>query len=158
MPTPIIPIEQRIAAKTKSHGECLVWTGSKLPHGYGTIFYKGHVHRAHRLVYELAHGEIPIGLVICHKCDNPSCVRLAHLELGTQRKNIEDMWAKGRANIVKGMSNGRAKLTECQVADIRARYRRYDRSASTRALAREFNVSHAVISSIIRGESWKDAS
>ena len=36
-------------------------------------------------------GEIPKGMVIRHKCDNPNCCNIEHLEIGTQKDNIEDM-------------------------------------------------------------------
>jgi hypothetical protein len=72
---------------------CWVWTGSRLQSGYGT-FDKG---RAHRFSYALANGPIPDGLHICHRCDNPPCVRPDHLFAGTRVDNMQDAIAKGRA-------------------------------------------------------------
>lgn len=51
---------------------------------------------AHRLAWELAHGPIPDGLNVCHKCDNPRCARVDHLFLGTQKQNVHDAMQKGR--------------------------------------------------------------
>ena len=39
---------------------------------------------------------IPDGLVLCHTCDNPRCVRPDHLFPGTMMDNIQDAKRKGR--------------------------------------------------------------
>lgn len=83
--------------KTPGHGpkgDCWVWTGCKLPHGYGSF---GQHTRAHRYSYELHNGALKGPLEkVCHECDNPSCVNPAHLWVGTQEENALDMSSKGR--------------------------------------------------------------
>jgi hypothetical protein len=77
---------------------CIEWAGSKDKSGYGRIQKLTVAHKAHRLSYILNVGEIPDGMEICHKCDNPSCVNPQHLFLGTTKDNAADRESKGRGN------------------------------------------------------------
>jgi DNA-binding XRE family transcriptional regulator len=52
----------------------------------------------HRYLYSKSHGEIPEGMVIMHTCDEPSCINMDHLILGTQKDNMDDKIKKGRSN------------------------------------------------------------
>ena len=51
---------------------------------------------AHRASWNINKGEIPKGMQVLHRCDNPKCVNPLHLFLGTQADNIHDCMAKGR--------------------------------------------------------------
>lgn len=82
--------------------ECLVWQGQVNKGGYGTLTFRGKNYLAHRASYELFTGEIPDGMCVCHKCDNPLCVYTGHLFLGTHSDNMQDMLAKGRGNKASG--------------------------------------------------------
>ena len=81
-------------------GNCQEWEGERFPSGYG---YVSSAERreygtplAHRVAWIKANGPIPDGMKILHSCDNPPCVNLAHLSVGTQSKNIADAVARGR--------------------------------------------------------------
>lgn len=82
--------------------KCWTWTGCKDERGYGKICYGGRDfkadYKAHRMAYEMRFGPISDGKVICHTCDNPSCVNPNHLFEGTQADNAQDMSRKGRIN------------------------------------------------------------
>ncbi|TXH09407.1 MAG: HNH endonuclease [Spirochaetes bacterium] len=75
--------------------ECWLWTGRTDKHGYGTIS-EGRNYRAHRVSYVIHFGKIDNGLLVCHHCDNPSCVNPLHLFLGTIKDNNRDRDNKGR--------------------------------------------------------------
>lgn len=78
-----LDIEARLDRFSEARGDCLVWAGTTDKDGYGKTRNGGHAMGVHRIVFERAHGPIPNGLVVRHRCDNPPCIRLDHLELGT---------------------------------------------------------------------------
>ena len=77
---------------------CWIWTaGKRGNNGYGGFrVSKDSIKLAHNISYELYIGEIPKGMKVLHKCDNPLCVNPNHLFLGTQLDNIKDRDMKGR--------------------------------------------------------------
>lgn len=93
------PLQDRFWARIrKSEGEgCWEWTGTVTAFGYGNVnIGAGRYQMAHRLSWILTNGEPTPGLHVCHRCDNPRCVRPSHLFLGTQADNMRDMVAKHR--------------------------------------------------------------
>jgi len=87
---------ERLAQRSERTEGCWVWRGAHDGDGYGLIRVDGILRRAARVAWELAFGPIPAGLSILHACDNPPCIRPAHLMLGTQLANVRDAFAKGR--------------------------------------------------------------
>jgi hypothetical protein len=86
---------ERFWNKVEKTDDCWNWQGGKDRDGYGHIRVEGKLWQAHRYS-TLLDGRDPIGKVVMHRCDNPSCVNPNHLSLGTQADNVYDMVAKRR--------------------------------------------------------------
>lgn len=82
--------------KVDYSGDCHVWIAGRDKDGYGQVKRGGKKWQAHRYVWTQEVGPIPEGLSVLHTCDNPPCVRLEHLWLGTIKENTHDMMRKGR--------------------------------------------------------------
>jgi len=134
---------------------CWPWTKARDRAGYGRLRYDGRMVSAHRRAYELGIGPIPVGLDVCHTCDNPPCCNPAHLWAGTARDNLRDAVAKGRLTAVfrTGEQATFHKLTWPAVRDIRARYAAGE---SQRSLGRAHRVSQVAIHFIVTGKTWPE--
>jgi len=130
-------------------GKCIEFKGAKNDRGYGQRKYKGKTMGAHRAAYIETHGEIPEGLVVMHSCDNPPCVNLDHLSLGTRADNNADMAAKGRSP--RGENHVHSILTEDNVRTARA-LKRYGVSIAN--IARLFKCERHTMGDAIRGKNW----
>ncbi len=147
--------EQRFWSKVdKTPSGCWVWLSTKNSQGYGRFSirvapWKQRWYSAHRLVWEWTHGEEP-KLCVLHRCDNPSCVNPGHLFLGTHADNARDRDRKGRRRSPKGALNGRAKLTEAEVLEIRRRYV----PGEGVTLAVRYGLSATQVQRIAQGTAW----
>lgn len=134
---------------------CWPWLGPFTRGNYGCVFFMGKTYRANRVSYLLHKGDIRDGFIVCHKCDNPSCVNPDHLFLGTYKDNNLDMHAKGRApksnRKIAGESNVWAKLTDSCVKEIR----RLVAEGITKAeVGRKFGIRDSHVCKIVQRKLW----
>jgi len=86
-----IPMNPLTRYKVNQNG-CWIWTGAVHKTGYGQVKWKGKSTVAHRVVYELVKGLIPVGLVLDHTCNVKLCVNPEHLDPVTYSINTQRAW------------------------------------------------------------------
>lgn len=163
-------------SKVNKTEACWLWTGGLNEHGYGI---HGDGRAAHRISWMMEHGPIPPGFMVLHKCNVRNCINPDHLYLGNAKDNARDRdeaghtdrngilvaqqkWANmtkeekafARRNIKysRGEKHHRAKLTDAQAQEIRARY--VPRKVTLQMLADEYGVNNATIHRIISGDGY----
>jgi hypothetical protein len=145
-PRVLAKLRERIFGKIspEPNSGCWLWTGSCSTTGYGSVGVgskasgKPFVRVAHRVVWLLERGDIPRGLVLDHKCRNPTCVNPAHLEpvphKENKRRGLQGVLRTSCKNghPVEGNTNPSGRCRICKTAE----QRRWDESQKAKALAR----------------------
>lgn len=153
---------------------CMPWIGHKTKYGYGSFWFKGKPNHAHRVAYIIYFGEIPKGMLVRHKCDNPTCVNPQHLEVGTPLDNMRDCiergrrakgprlgnWAYGERNgthlyperVARGENAPQAKLTKEQAIEVR---RLRGLGIKLKEISARFSISEAAVSLICSNKVHK---
>lgn len=140
----------KIDFKVNKRG-CFIITSHKLDEdGYSEIQIRGKTKKIHRHVYEQCFGKIPKGLVIRHKCDEPSCINPEHLETGTHQDNVADMLERDRH--AKGSRKSNSILKESDIPIIREMI---DQGHTNRFISRKYSIDESVISVIKHRKAWK---
>jgi hypothetical protein len=130
---------------------CWEWTKSKHRQGYGNFMYKMKHCLAHRVAWLLFKGVLKEKDVICHKCDNTSCVNPDHLFLGTQKDNMKDMFLKHRKDH-KGIKHPKHRLTEQEFLEIR---KLINEGLTQEVIAQKFKITNSQVGSIKHRRTWK---
>ena len=145
-------LEQRFLEKIEKTDNCWNWLAYLNEWGYGVFSENRKTILAHRFSWKFYKGEIPKGLEVCHRCDNPKCVNPDHLWLGTHIENVEDTVRKGRNVSFKGEANGASKLTQKQVNEIRDMSKKY----SSIEIAKIYSITREHVWGIVKYRVWKD--
>lgn len=150
---------ERFWSKVKKTRGCWIWIGFVDALGYGKFRIGRKVENAHRVAYEIFKGPIKKGLIVCHSCDNPSCVNPKHLWIGTHRDNKMDCVSKGRAYIggtpprLFGNKHPNSILTSKQIREIKRIYT--GKYGEQTALGKKFGVCRTTIGKIVNGINWR---
>jgi hypothetical protein len=153
--------EQKFWARVhrREPDQCWPYLGAIHRTGYGRFSVRGangsrRLLTAHRVSYALVNGDIPEGLLVCHTCDNRSCVNPNHLFLGTDADNARDRDKKGRLkySVFPGETHHNAKLTNEDVMEIRERARSGELQS---AIAERFRICSSQVSQIVNRKRWR---
>lgn len=136
-------------AKPDANG-CIEWLGAKTRRGYGLLrLGRAGSKRttAHRIAWALKRGSIGPEILVLHRCDNPSCVNVDHLFLGSPQENTDDMIRKGRHGWRHGTSWQKLLLEDAErIFDLRRM------GQTTQKIADWMGVSRPLISLVLSGK------
>jgi len=154
---PSFSVIQRIARRIERRGpdECWPWIGRHNHKGRAVLpKSRTDTQYAARILWQIIHGRLPKALCVCHHCDNPSCMNMRHLFVGTVLDNNRDMIRKGRSRtpVTAGTGHWKAKLSEPDVYAVRELVAAGTADAD---IAKRFGVSREAIRDIRRNVSWR---
>lgn len=90
-------LPKRMRDKVLVRGECWEWTGARQPTGHGNWWDGERFIQPYRVTYLMAHGPIPEGHVIHHRCENPPCINPKHLVAVNRKEHAAEHGLSGVA-------------------------------------------------------------
>jgi len=142
-------LKERLLKNSKWNGECLESTyKGRSQSGYALIKINGSTSGAHRISWKVHFGEIPDGLWVLHKCDNPLCINPEHLFLGKPIDNSRDMIKKKRHNY-----QGMAKYSDSLVQEA---LQKRENGMTHKDIAKDLKIPMGTLNSFFRRNSLKD--
>lgn len=153
------------AKREGKRGECWMWTKRSAERNTSATFgtRKGRSTDPGDTVYRLSCAAFVEPITdekpfVLHSCDNPWCWNPEHLRAGTARDNAQDAVSRGRNYLggpheyARGEKIHLAKLTEESVREIR---QAHAQGASQVDLGKQYNVTQATISGVVRRKTWQ---
>lgn len=128
---------------------CWSWLSVLTENGYGRFAVGRTKYSAHRVSYALCYGFVEASDYVCHKCDNPQCVRPDHLFIGDAQTNMDDKVRKNRQP--RGVQIKLARLDDTKALEI------FRSPLSHRKLAKLYGVAPTTIRQIKNGQTWRHA-
>lgn len=133
--------------------ECWEYNGFLDKDGYGKFWWNNHQIGAHRFSFIIHNQNINInGLIVCHKCDNPSCVNPNHLFVGTTKDNLNDRDIKNRN--VKGEDINTSVVTIKKVEEL-IQLILNNQINNVKCAATFLGIKTQMMLKIINGHAWK---
>ena len=145
---------EKVNKGTDNEKDCWIWTAATYRGGYGHfrrwVDGKWKMYKAHRYAYEAFKGPLEAKLLVCHTCDNPSCVNPAHLFVGTSKENMEDMIKKGRKSISR---NPKHKWLDREI--VESMRRDFEQGMKQAEICIKYEHSRAQVSRVVLHQIWK---
>ncbi|MEK6591545.1 MAG: HNH endonuclease signature motif containing protein [Pseudomonadota bacterium] len=145
----------RFWSKVEKTDGCWIWRGPRTQWNRGNFTISQHGQKrwlsSHRVAWEMANERrVPDGLCVCHRCDNPPCVRPDHLFIGTHADNVADKVAKRRHRW--GSRVVGAKVTEADILEI---FRKKKEGWGGRELRYMFGLTQGPLWCILNRRTWR---
>lgn len=135
---------------------CWSWKGGKNQKGYGAFEIqvgngKRNTIQAHRASWMCHFGEIPVGLQVMHKCDNRECTNPEHLQIGTNKDNVDDKVSKKRHSYGEKVPESLRKVTAKNIQEM---FDLKEEGWTITKIGRQFNLDASYTSKILSGKKW----